>query len=391
MAERRMFAKSIVLSDAFLDMPLSARCLYFTLGMLADDDGFVGNPKSIIRQCGASQDDMNVLLSKRYLLKFDSGVMVIKHWRMNNYLRGDRHQSTTYIEEMDSLMIDGKGAYTEKNNHCISETANLLPKDKKPLTAAQQKRLDAKKESSLPSTFDNRIRNAFVGHPCPICGVIMGYDNNLIKPTIQHNTPISCGGKHEIDNISVICQSCYTSIQNKVETPPYNTDEVRRIWECIGNVSGMATEVSIGKDRLDKDSIGKDSIYNNPLISPLGKEEDRNFDCHTNTVNYQYIKDTVKEEYVNYIVNHTELDECVTLWMKHKDERKPKSSNHYGETGMIQLLTKIYRQCIEHGISAIITTIEESISNNYQGITWNKVGEIKKNNPQSLADQWLNA
>lgn len=116
MAERRMFAKSIVLSDAFLDMPLSARCLYFTLGMLADDDGFVGNPKSIMRQCGASQDDMLTLLQKRYLLSWDSGVIVIKHWRMNNYLQNDRHKSTTYLEELSTLEIDERGAYTEKKN-----------------------------------------------------------------------------------------------------------------------------------------------------------------------------------------------------------------------------------------------------------------------------------
>ena len=113
MAERRMFAKSIVLSDAFLDMPLSARCLYFTLGMLADDDGFVGSPKAIMRQCGASQDDMLALIQKRYVLAFDSGVIVIKHWRINNYLRDDRHKATTYIEELNTLDIDQKGAYTE--------------------------------------------------------------------------------------------------------------------------------------------------------------------------------------------------------------------------------------------------------------------------------------
>ena len=114
MAERRMFAKSIVLSDAFLDMPLSARCLYFTLGMLADDDGFVSSPKAIMRQCGASVDDMNVLLSKRYVLSFESGVIVIKHWKINNYLRSDRYQKTTYLEEKETLDIDERGAYTEK-------------------------------------------------------------------------------------------------------------------------------------------------------------------------------------------------------------------------------------------------------------------------------------
>ena len=114
MAERRMFAKSIVLSDAFLDMPLSARCLYFTLGMFADDDGFVGSPKGIMRQCGASQDDMKILLEKRFVLAFDSGVVVIKHWRINNYLRNDRYQSTTYLEEKETLTFDEKNAYTEK-------------------------------------------------------------------------------------------------------------------------------------------------------------------------------------------------------------------------------------------------------------------------------------
>ena len=113
MAERRMFAKSIVLSDAFLDMPMSARCLYFTLGMLADDEGFIGAPKSIMRQCGASQDDMNILIAKRYVLAFDSGVIVIKHWRLNNYLQKDRCNPTTYVEEKSTLMFDEKKSYTE--------------------------------------------------------------------------------------------------------------------------------------------------------------------------------------------------------------------------------------------------------------------------------------
>lgn len=115
MAEKRMFAKSIVLSDAFLDMPMSARCLYFTLGMLADDDGFVGSPKAIMRQCGASQDDMLVLISKRYVLAFDSGVIVIKHWRINNYLQNDRIKPTTYQDELATLTLDNKNAYTERD------------------------------------------------------------------------------------------------------------------------------------------------------------------------------------------------------------------------------------------------------------------------------------
>jgi hypothetical protein len=108
-----MFAKTIVLSDAFLDMPMSARCLYFTLGMLADDDGFVNAPRSIMRQCGASDDDMKLLVAKKFALLFDSGVIVIKHWRINNYLRNDRYTETKYGEEKASLSLDENGAYTQ--------------------------------------------------------------------------------------------------------------------------------------------------------------------------------------------------------------------------------------------------------------------------------------
>lgn len=116
MAERRMFAKTIVLSDAFLDMPLGARCLYMTMSMLADDDGFVNSPKSIIRQVGATEDDLKVLIAKKFIIPFDNGVIVIKHWRINNYLRNDRYQPTAYIEQKNQLELDDNNAYTTKQN-----------------------------------------------------------------------------------------------------------------------------------------------------------------------------------------------------------------------------------------------------------------------------------
>lgn len=118
MAERRMFAKTIVLSDAFLDMSLGARCLYMTMGMLADDDGFVNSPKAIMRQTGASEDDLKVLIAKKFVLPFESGVIVIKHWRINNYLQKDRIQPTKYQDEMKQLTVEKNGAYTV-NSECI--------------------------------------------------------------------------------------------------------------------------------------------------------------------------------------------------------------------------------------------------------------------------------
>lgn len=157
MAERRMFAKSIVLSDAFLDMPLSARCLYFTLNMFADDDGFVSSPKAVMRECQATEDDMRVLLSKRYILAFDSGVIVIKHWRINNYLREDRHKQTTYLEELGTLEIDQRGAYTEADRFC-QPLANQIPADGLPSIGKDRLGKESKEKKSKkfePPTFED--------------------------------------------------------------------------------------------------------------------------------------------------------------------------------------------------------------------------------------------
>lgn len=120
MAERRMFAKTIVDSDAFLDMPLSAQALYFHLSMRADDDGFINNPKKIQRMIGASDDDCKLLIMKRFIIAFESGVIVIKHWRIHNYIQKDRYKETLYTEEKRQLAIDEKNAYTEAyKRQCI--------------------------------------------------------------------------------------------------------------------------------------------------------------------------------------------------------------------------------------------------------------------------------
>lgn len=115
MAEKRMFTMQIVDSDAFLDMPLSTQALYFHLNMRADDDGFVNNPKKILRMIGASDDDLRILLLKRFVIGFEEkGVIVIKHWRMNNYLRKDRYHPTQYQDELHTLGIKDNGSYTEQ-------------------------------------------------------------------------------------------------------------------------------------------------------------------------------------------------------------------------------------------------------------------------------------
>ena len=114
-----MFAKTIVMSDAFLDMPLGARCLYFTLGMVADDDGFVNSPKSVIRQCAATEDDLRVLIAKKFVIVFDTGVLVIKHWKINNYIQKDRYIPTKYADLKAYLSFDENNAYRKEKEPCI--------------------------------------------------------------------------------------------------------------------------------------------------------------------------------------------------------------------------------------------------------------------------------
>lgn len=116
MAERRCFTKKITESDAFLDMPLSTQCLYFHLNMNADDDGFINNPRKLQRMVGCSDDDLKLLIAKSFLLVFESGVIVIKHWRMHNTLQNDRYHPTSYQEEYAQLGIKDNRAYTFKGN-----------------------------------------------------------------------------------------------------------------------------------------------------------------------------------------------------------------------------------------------------------------------------------
>ena len=111
MAERRMFAKTIIDSDAFLEMPTTSQLLYFHLAMRADDDGFVNKPKSLMRMVGCKDDDLKLLFVKKFLIPFDSGVVVTKHWKIHNYIRKDTYTETKYKEERASLELDENSAY----------------------------------------------------------------------------------------------------------------------------------------------------------------------------------------------------------------------------------------------------------------------------------------
>ena len=103
MANKRMFSVDVTETNTFLEMPLTAQALYFHLGMRGDDDGFVSSPRSTMRAVGCSEEDLNTLKEAGYIIIFHSGVLVITDWKVNNYLRGDRHKPTTFQNELSLL------------------------------------------------------------------------------------------------------------------------------------------------------------------------------------------------------------------------------------------------------------------------------------------------
>lgn len=117
MAERRMFSKTIIDSDNFLDMPLTAQALYFHLAMRADDDGFINNPKSIMRNTNGSKEDLKMLEANKFIICFDSGIVAIRHWKIHNYIQKDRYKATVFKEEKSKLELDDNNMYTE----CIQD------------------------------------------------------------------------------------------------------------------------------------------------------------------------------------------------------------------------------------------------------------------------------
>ena len=160
MAERRMFAKTIIDSDAFLDMPLSAQALYFHLNMRADDEGFVNNPKKIQRMIGASDDDLRLLKIKAFIIPFENGIVVIKHWRINNYIQSDRFHPTVYQDEKKLLELKPNNTYTVKGaTECIQDvyivdTEVRLNKDNLDKDIKERDKEKEKSKKFVPPTLE---------------------------------------------------------------------------------------------------------------------------------------------------------------------------------------------------------------------------------------------
>ena len=175
MAERRMFAKTIIDSDCFLDMPLSAQALYFHLSMRADDDGFVNNPKRIQRMIGASDDDCRLLIAKQYVLTFESGLIVIRHWKVHNYIQKDRYNATTFTAEKSTLKLTENNEYerciqdvSKMDTRCIQDVSKMdtqvrLGKVSKELDKVSKEK-ETVKEKEIDCDYDDSSQKIETGY-----------------------------------------------------------------------------------------------------------------------------------------------------------------------------------------------------------------------------------
>lgn len=158
MAQRRMFSQKVVETDKFLDMALTAQTLYFHLGMSADDDGFVGNPKSIKRMIGASDDDLKALVEKDYIVVFDDGVIAIKDWLVSNYVKKDRYNGTIYSEDRKLLAIDRNKRYqiaAQMEPNSLQGGTNLEPERNQSVSKTEPKRIQSGSKENPKSQVED--------------------------------------------------------------------------------------------------------------------------------------------------------------------------------------------------------------------------------------------
>ena len=234
MAERRMFAKTIIDSDAFLEMPLSTQALYFHLSMRADDDGFLNNAKKVMRMIGANQNDLDLLLVKNFVIKFEDGICVIKHWRIHNYIQTDRYHETMYKDNKNLLNIDENKAYTLKNTGKKLEGNRIIeviePMDTECIQDVSkmdtQVRLELGKDSIGKDSKKEKKKKA-----SSLDEIINNYTSNLdLKETFQDFLKMRKAQK------KVMTDRALKTLLNKLDTLATTDEEkIDRLEESICN------------------------------------------------------------------------------------------------------------------------------------------------------------
>lgn len=202
MAERRMFAKSVIDSDLFLDMPPTTQMLYFHLAMRADDDGFINNPRRIQRMIGASDDDMRILIAKQFILTFENGVIVIRHWKLHNYIRKDMYHPTEYQAERQMLSLKNNkspyelnadagsqdssrtcNGYVTDSSRTCNETVSI-GKDRKGKDRIGKVRLDAAANTPSSGECQEKVQDLYDGDLGEVvtafCDNLQAFAGNLV-------------------------------------------------------------------------------------------------------------------------------------------------------------------------------------------------------------------
>ncbi|AMB92989.1 hypothetical protein AWM71_06750 [Aerococcus christensenii] len=263
MAQRRMFSKKITESDQFLDMSLSAQCLYFHINMAADDEGFVGNVKTIKRMIGASDDDLKILIGKEFLIPFKTGVVVIRDWKIHNYIQKDRYSSTFYSYEKAMLATTPNKQYQIKKENCIQNVSKTDTEYPERIQSGYK--VDTECIQSVSKVYPKRIQN------------------------IQQES------ENEGDN------SLETASNKQCEDLYPN---------CIQNVSKTDTQVRLGKVSIElgKNSIelgknnielGKNSIDQLRSDKDIDKDIERDSNIYINKdidINKYIVREKAKEE-----------------------------------------------------------------------------------------------
>lgn len=216
-----MFNKQITRSDAFLDMPRSTRLLYYDLSLDADDDGFIDKYKSIMRLTGASEDDLKLLIAKSFIIPFENGVIVIKHWRMNNLIRSDRYKPTVYQEEKKQLSLKENGSYTKK-------TTIGIPNDNQ-----RETQYSIEKDSIVKESI---VEEVVAAAPSP--------SKRFVKPTLEQIKEYCLTRKNNIDAQHFM--DFYESKGWKVGNQSMKDWKACvRTWEQRNKVENKSTKVAV--------------------------------------------------------------------------------------------------------------------------------------------------
>ncbi len=218
MAERRMFAKTIVNSDAFTDMPLSAQALYLHIAIEADDWGFVNNPKAIRRSVGASEDDLRLLVAKRFLIAFDNGIVAVKHWWVNNYIQADRRHQTKYQDELSMLFVDENKSYT------FADTGNLAAE-----TFSRVSKMDTK-----------RIQN------------VSKVDTNCIQPVSKMDTEVRLGKDRLGESSNSSRVDTQPNPKEDVQAKPAPRAKKSKHKTVVKHQRGVHANVKLTDEEMDK-------------------------------------------------------------------------------------------------------------------------------------------